>query len=190
MKKREYKSKKRGRRQTGSNLVRVETVWTHLEFARELERAKEQGARNLLNGRLLALCCGIHNYFGHFWADARPFFVELWARIETKNFPHSKSEACDRIGCSMRWAQKIVAGTARPPGSPKNPVPEDWTNSDYFAAITHYSEKTLRPLHANGERERCSRICKMVQQGIAKIRTTKHIAEIEDAAPRTTEETN
>jgi hypothetical protein len=190
MKKREHKSKKHRLHQTGSNVAPVEMVWTHVEFARALETAKQQGAKNLLNEALLALCMGIVTYFGHFWADARPFFVELWARIEAKDFPYTKREACDRIGLSVRWAEKIVAGTARPLGSRKNPVPEDWTNGDYFVAITHGAEKTLRPLIANGEQHRYQNIYKLVRQRFAEMRRIKHIDEIENTSPKTTEEMN
>ena len=190
MKKPRHKSKERGRRQTGSNIARVESVWTHVEFARALETAKEQDVKELGNEALLALCMGIVTYFGHFWADARPFFVELWARIEAKDFPYTKREACDRIGLSVRWAQKIIDGSARPLGSRKNPVPEDWTNGDYFVAITHCAEKTLRPLIANGEQHRYPNIYKLVRQRFAEMRSIKRIDEIENTSPKTTEEMN
>jgi hypothetical protein len=170
-------------------MARVEMVWTDLEFARALETAKEQDVKELGNEALLALCKGILTYFGHFWADARPFFVELWARIEAKDFPYTKREACDRIGPSMRWIEKIIAGTARPIGSRKNPVPEDWTNSDYFVAITHCAEKTLRPLIANGEQHRYPNIYQLVRERFAEMRKIKHIDEIENTS-LTTEEMN
>ena len=190
MKKPGHKSNKRGRRQKGSSIARVEMVWTHLEFARALETAKQQGAKNLPNEALLALCKGILTYFGHFWADGRPFFGELWARIESKDFPYNKREACDRIGLSVRWAQKIIAGTARPLGSRKNPVPEDWANNDYFVAITHCAEKTLRPLIANGEQHRYPNIYQLVRERFAEMRMIKHIDEIENTSLNTTEEMN
>ena len=190
MKKPGHKSNKRGRRQKGSSIARVEMVWTHLEFARALETAKQQGAKNLLNEALLALCTGILTYFGHFWADARPLFVELWARIEAKDFPYTKHEACDRIGLSVRWAEKIIDGSARPPGSRKNPVPQDWTNANYIAAITHYAEKTLRPLIANREQHRYQNIYKLVRLRFAEMRSIKHIDQLENASTKTTEEMN
>jgi hypothetical protein len=190
MNKPKHKSKKRDRRQAASNLTRVEIVWTDLEFAREIGRAKQQGAKNLPNEALLALCKGIVTYFGHFWADARPFFVEVWARIEDKNFPYTKREACDRIGLSVRWAEEIIAGTARPLGSRKNPVPQDWTNAHYIAAITHHAEKTLRPLIANREQHRYQNIYKLVRLRFAEMRSIKHIDQLENASTKTTEEMN
>lgn len=174
----------------GSNLTRVEMVWTDLEFARELEKVKESGAKNLLDEALLVFCVGFITYFGHFWADARPFLVELWARIEANNFPYTKREACARIGCTLRWVEKIIAGTARPIGSRKNPVPQDWTDPNYIAAITHYAEKTLRPLIANGEQHRYPNIYKLVRQRFAEMRRIKHIDEIENTSPNTAEEMN
>jgi hypothetical protein len=190
MNKPKHKSKKRDRRQAASNLARVVMIWTHLEFIGAIEKAKEKGEKNLPNRRLLALCMGILRYFGHFWADARPFFVELWTRIEANDFPYTKPQACDQIACSVRWAEKIVAGTARPLGSPKNPVPEDWKNGAYFAAITHYAEKIVRSLIAKGEQHRYQNICKLVRQRFAQIRMIKHIDEIENTSHQTTEEMN
>jgi hypothetical protein len=46
--------------------------------------------------------------------NVRPALVELWKRIDEgrSGYIHTKAEACRLTGCSLRWAEKIVAGTA------------------------------------------------------------------------------
>jgi hypothetical protein len=46
-------------------------------------------------------------------ADAERSFVELWRMIEEGQLPYTKAEVCRFIGCSLRWAEQIVAGAAR-----------------------------------------------------------------------------
>ena len=52
------------------------------------------------------------NYRAHFWVDARPFFQELWRRINAGTLHMNKSEACRQIGCTRQWANAIVSGRA------------------------------------------------------------------------------
>jgi hypothetical protein len=49
--------------------------------------------------------------YEHFGDELQKYFVELWRRIEEGSLPgiHTKAEACDLIGCSVRWAEAIVA---------------------------------------------------------------------------------
>jgi len=93
-----------------------EPVWSEEQISSELEKAKRIGVRNLSNGALLRLCRSLRGRFlTHYWADARPFFVELWRRIENKQIADipTKTEACRLLGISMRWAEKIVEGKAK-----------------------------------------------------------------------------
>ena len=89
-------------------------TWNHRDFAREVDKSKAGGPGGLSDDELLYFCRGADGFFTHFWADARPFFVELWKRIEAGriSYIHTKTEACRLIGCSLRWAEKIVADTA------------------------------------------------------------------------------
>ena len=59
-----------------------EVVWSHPDFGRELEKAKGLGRANMSNHELLSFCHGVNGYYHpRFWVDARPFFRELWHRI-------------------------------------------------------------------------------------------------------------
>jgi hypothetical protein len=46
-------------------------------------------------------------------ADAGASFTELWRRTEEGQLPDTKTEICRFIGCSLRWAEEIVAEAAR-----------------------------------------------------------------------------
>jgi hypothetical protein len=90
-----------------------DVVWSHAEFGSELEKAKKIGANKMSNNDLLSLCRGISGYYhAHFWVDARPFFKELWQRINSGQMHMNKTEACRRIGCTRQWANAIVSGRA------------------------------------------------------------------------------
>jgi hypothetical protein len=96
-----------------ANASEPEAVWNHADFERELERAKKIGPRKMDPFDLLGFCHRMNSYLhAHFWTDARPFFVELWRRIEAGEFRVTKTEACQRIGCTRQWANAIVSGRA------------------------------------------------------------------------------
>jgi hypothetical protein len=92
---------------------RAEVIWSRADFERELEKAKKIGPQKINSFDLLDFCQGAHGYYqAHFWADARPFFQELWRRINAGEFQISKTAACERIGCTRQWANAIVSGRA------------------------------------------------------------------------------
>jgi hypothetical protein len=96
-----------------SKARKPDVIWTHAEFGRELEKAKKVGADKMSDNDLLRLCHGISGYYhAHFWVDARPFFRELWQRINSGKLRMSKTEVCRRIGCTPQWANAIVSGRA------------------------------------------------------------------------------
>jgi hypothetical protein len=65
------------------------------------------------DNELMSFCRGISGYYhAHFWVDARPFFRELWHRIDVGELHMSKAQACRRIGCTRQWANAIVSGRA------------------------------------------------------------------------------
>jgi hypothetical protein len=92
---------------------KLDVVWSHVDFGHELEKAKKIGANKMSNNDLLSLCRGISGYYhAHFWVDARPFFQELWQRIEFGKLRMTKTAACRKIGCTRQWANAIVSGRA------------------------------------------------------------------------------
>jgi len=103
-----------GRSMPSTKAEKPDVVWSHSEFGRELEKAKKIGPKTMSNGDLLSFCRGVSDYHrAHFWVDARPFFQELWHRIEVGEIPQmNKTKACERIGCTRQWANAIVSGRA------------------------------------------------------------------------------
>src|ERR1700684_3909158 len=90
-----------------------EVVWSHADFGSELKRARRIGPKKMSNDDLVSFCHGANGYYhAHFWADARPFFLELWRRIDAGKLNMSKTAACQKIGCTRQWANAIVSGRA------------------------------------------------------------------------------
>jgi len=57
-------------------------------FSLKLERVKRVGPAGLLDVDLLEFCRGAHKHYKtHFWVQARPFFIELWRRIDENRSP-------------------------------------------------------------------------------------------------------
>jgi hypothetical protein len=148
-----------------------QSTWTFAEYTSEIGKARRIGPANLSDAGLLGICT--RHVKAHFWADVRPFFVELWERIEKGSMPevHTKAEACRRIGCSLRWAERIIADTARKKTGRKatgNGAPsrkfEPRTNEEYVMDITSYAERKLRPLWASREVKRCLNIYRLLSE--------------------------
>jgi hypothetical protein len=134
-----------------------EPVWNEVQCLIELENASRIGPSNLSNAALFRLLRGLHTHFlVHYWVDVRPFIVELWRRIENKQIADipTKTEACRLIGITLRWAERIVAGTAKNRTADREaldtsaPPPELFTNEEYVAEIEGYAGKLLQPLAA------------------------------------------
>jgi hypothetical protein len=126
-----------------------EPVLSKDQYRKELEKALQIGPGNLSNAVLFRLLRGVRtDFLVHFWADVRPFFVELWRRIENKQIADipTKTEACRLIGCSVRWAERIVAGTARK------------RTADHQALDT--SAPPSGVVHERGLRSRDRRLCR------------------------------
>jgi hypothetical protein len=136
-------------------------VWSEGDFRREVEKARRIKPQKMSDADLLSFCRGAHSYFHlHFWADARPFFLELWKRIDNHEMPeiqNSKTEACKRIGCSIRWAQMIVRGTAKDSNAGKakkkqieseltSPSEELLTKDEYVSAVLKFGFEMIQPL--------------------------------------------
>ena len=93
--------------------TKLDVVWSHADFTRELDKAKRIGPKKMSNDALMAFCHGLNGYYhAHFWVDARPFFQELWQRIKLGRLSMSKTAACRQIGCTRQWANAIVSGRA------------------------------------------------------------------------------
>lgn len=121
------------------------TEWSPAEFARAVATTSEPA--NLSNDELFRFCQGAHRYWFHYLTELRPFFIELWHRIEARSIPNirTKTEACRLIGCSLRWAEEIVAGTAHDPKSSAKPEP---TDDEIALEISRYADDTLSVVKA------------------------------------------
>jgi hypothetical protein len=153
-----------------------EVVWTRADYERELHEAKLIGPKFMSDEALVSFCHGVSGYYhAHFWADARPFFQELWKRIEGGKLKMSKSEACRQIGCSRQWANAIVSGRADEHRnasakakqaksgkllsavSASTPI---LTDDEYVHEISKHAFAKLEPLLQQNHWDRYRKICK------------------------------
>ena len=89
-----------------------EVVWTRDDYERELHDAKLMGPKYMPDEFLIDFCRGASGfYYAHFWADARPFFVELWKRINEGKLKIARRKL-PTIGCSRQSVNEIVSGRA------------------------------------------------------------------------------
>ncbi len=150
---------------------KAEVVWTHLDYDREVYEAKRVGPEKMSDEALVSFCRGINGYYrAHFWADARPFFLELWKRIDGGKLKMSKSEACRQIGCSRQWANAIVSGRAdkdrakaKQAKTGKKLSTTILADEDYVHEILNHAFAKLKPLrqsHRNRYRKICAELAK------------------------------
>ena len=163
---------------------KAEVVWTDTDYERELERAKKIGPKDMSDEALVSFCRGVSSYYhAHFWADARPFFLELWKRINSGKLKMSKTEACRQIGCSRQWANEIVSGRAdkrrelraRAKGaktgkkvSAVNASTSILTNEQYIDEILNQAFAKLRPLlssHRNRYKHNLQGVGRTLREG-------------------------
>jgi hypothetical protein len=153
----------------------AEVVWDYIDYDRELYKAKQIGPEKMSDDALLSSCHGVSGYYyGHFWADARPFFQELWRRIEAGNLRMSKSEVCRRIGCTRQWANEIVSGRADEHREASAKAKEAktgkllsavsastalLTDDEYVDEISKHAFATLEPLLQSNNWERYRTVC-------------------------------
>ena len=122
------------------------TEWNPAEFTLAVSSISD--VTSLSNDDLFGVCRGAHHcYQFHYLADFQPFFLELWKRIEARSIPNipTKREACRLIGCSLRWAEEIVAGTAHDPKRALKPEP---TDKEIALEINRYADETLSVVKA------------------------------------------
>jgi hypothetical protein len=172
---------------THRNIRTTNRTWSLSEFTRELAKVEEIGINKISNEDLLRFCRGAHGCFGHYLADLQPSFQEVWRRIEDGRITLTKTEACKLIGCSLRWAEKIVDGTARDSNGAKeertetvgaSQTPAQRSNQDFVLDVTRYAEMKLRPLIARGERDRCRNINKLVANYFIDAGNVAHVDEV------------
>jgi hypothetical protein len=155
-------------------------AWSDLEFASALKTAQQIGPSALSNDALLRFCRGAYGYFEkRCWKDAEPFFRELWRRVENHRIPgiRTKTEVCQQIGCGLRWAEMIVAGTAkdsnghkakgmRTPCELSSHSHKPQNDEDYADVIARYADHTLAPLMARNW-GRYQAVCKRLEDFFA-----------------------
>jgi hypothetical protein len=171
---------------------KAEVVWTHLVYDRELYEAQQIGPKNMSDEALMSFCRGVSGYYhAHFWSDARPFFLELWQRINNGKLKMSKTEACRQIGCSRQWAIEIVSGRAdehrearakakqAKSGNKVSAVSastELLTDEEYLREILNHAFAKLKPLlqdHWNRYRKICAELAKHFEEASKTPPTSK-----------------
>jgi hypothetical protein len=161
-------------------------IGEHNEFAPQLANAEVVGAKKMTNEDLLIFCRNAYGFFGHYLAHSRPFFQEVWQRIEDGRISLTKTEACKSIGCSLRWAERIIAGTAtdstrangKTTGVEKAPSLAESSIPEFVRNVTRYAEMKLRPLFARGEKDRCRNIYLLAADYFSRAATVAHVDEV------------
>jgi hypothetical protein len=169
------------------DLIEGGKEWSHDDFALEVQRAHRIGLKKLSSDQLLGFCRNAHGYIQkRSWVNSRPFFVELFRRIKKHQVPgvRTKTEACRIIGCTLRWAEAIIAGTARGSNKPR-PIPRNseqclgdhrpQTVEDVSNDISRYAFRMLDALRRR-DGPRYQTVCKMLAEHFRKE------AQIEQAA--------
>lgn len=174
---RKFRANLRVRSNSVPRLTANATNWSAADFTREVERVKGIGPGKLTNDQVFGFCRGAHTYFrGHYWADARPVFVELWRRIERHRIPgiRTKTQACQVIGCSLGWAEMIVSGRAEHSNANKSAkslknstgAVEAWGDEAYVDDIARYANRKLQSVMAR-DWPRFQEICGLLEQHFA-----------------------
>jgi hypothetical protein len=137
-------------------------------FAREFEKAKRAGPAALSNAALFRVCRNGHKP----WIKCAKYFREAFKRAKQGRIPGARTQAevCRLIGCSIRWAQMVIAGTAadsnkhkanntnqgRSPGTTK---PK--SDAAYVYEITRYAQDRLQLLMIQ-DPQRFREICRLL----------------------------
>jgi hypothetical protein len=173
-----------GRKQRSTRMTT--RISDHNEFARQLANAEVVGASKMTNEDLLSFCRNAYGFFGHYLAHSRPFFQEVWQRIENGRIALTKTEACKSIGCSLRWAERIIAGTATDSTRAKGKTAElerapalaQCSIPEFVGNVMRHTEMKLRPLFARGERDRCRNIYLLAADCFSRAATVAHVDEV------------
>jgi hypothetical protein len=172
---------------------KAEVVWNHVDYERELYKAQRIGPEKMSDEALVSFCRGVNSHFqAHYWVNVRPFFVELWRRIDVGELRMSKTEACRRIGCTPQWANAIVSGRAderrqvrakakeaktRNSVSAVNGSTALLTDEEYIHKISKYAFGMLTPLLEN-HWERYRAICEQLAQVFDEASKTRQPAKL------------
>jgi hypothetical protein len=88
------------------------------------------------------------------WIKSRKWFNEFLERVKQGRIPNvrTQAEACRAIGCSLRWMQMIIAGTAADSNKHKKTRREvdvaalAQSDEDYANDIARYAQRKLQLL--------------------------------------------
>jgi hypothetical protein len=139
----------------------------------EHESTKRVGPAALSNAALFRACRARHKP----WIQSRKCFVEAFERAKQRRIPGVRTQAdlCRLIGCSVRWAQLILAGTAVDSNKHKanklhralDPVTaKSKRDEDYANDIARYAQCKLQVLMAQ-EWKRYQDICGLLERYFA-----------------------
>jgi len=121
--------------------------------AREFDKAKRIGPAALSNDALLGACRNAHKP----WIKCGKYFREAYKRAKQGRIPgvRTQAELCRSVGCSLRWLQLVMDGTAGDSNKQKanstnhqrGSVPrEPRGDEDYADSITRYPQRELESL--------------------------------------------
>jgi hypothetical protein len=122
-------------------------------FAREFNKVKHAAPAALSNAALLRACRNAHKP----WIKCGKYFREAYKRAKQGRIPGVRTQAdlCRSIGCSIRWLQMVMDGTAADSNKQKasstdhqrgSGTAEPKSDEDYADEITRYPERELQLL--------------------------------------------
>jgi hypothetical protein len=135
---------------------------------RVFNETKRIGPAALSNNALLRACRNAHKP----WIKCEKYFREAYKRAKQGRIPGVRTQAdlCRLIGCSIRWLQLVLAGTAADSNKHrkdiKNPelgsdTAEPKKDEDYANDITRYAQRELQLLMIQ-DPQRFREICRLL----------------------------
>jgi hypothetical protein len=120
---------------------------------RVLNETKRVGPAALSNNALLRACRNAHKP----WIKCGKYFREAYKRAKQGRIPGVRTQAdlCRSVGCSIRWLQMVIAGTAADSNEHRKNIEnhergsgtaEPKSDEDYADEITRYPERELQLL--------------------------------------------
>jgi hypothetical protein len=137
----------------------------HHAFATESDKAKRGGPTALSNDALLRACRNAHKP----WIKCGKYFREAYKRAKQGRIPgvRTQAELCRSIGCSLRWLQLVMDGTAADSNKreanstdhQRGSVPREPKGDEaYVDDITRYPARELESL-MDQDREQFRELC-------------------------------
>ena len=156
----------------GVESVSKKTARDHHALETESDKAKHLEPAALSNTALFRACRNAHKP----WIKCGKYFREAYKRAKQGRIPDVRTQAdlCRLIGCSVRWLQMVMDGTAADSNKHKansaehqrgSGTAEPKKDEDYADDITRYPQRELESL-MDQDPERYRELCAALASGL------------------------